>query len=78
MARLERGHTDPSYRRVEELVRACGFELRATLAPVDDSDWNLAEENLTFGVDDRVRRHQSVLRFAREGRAAMERRNAGA
>jgi transcriptional regulator with XRE-family HTH domain len=78
IARLERGHTDPSYRRVEEIVRACGLDLRPTLVPADDSDWSLAEENLSFGVDDRVRRHQAVLRFAREGQGAMERRRARA
>jgi len=55
LARLERGHTEPSLRRVLELVRACGFDLRVGVDPLDDSDWSVARSNLTLDVDGRVR-----------------------
>ncbi len=71
IARLERGGTEPSYRRVDEAVRACGMELVPQLLGADDSDWSVASTNLTVGPDDRVRRHQAALRFARAGREAM-------
>ena len=35
IARLERGRASPSFRRVRELVAACGLELRVHLAPPD-------------------------------------------
>lgn len=78
VARLERGHTEPSLQRVQELVRACGLELRIGVRPLDDSDWSVARANLALDVDRRVRQHRAALRFAREGRAAMEARGARA
>jgi transcriptional regulator with XRE-family HTH domain len=78
IARIERGRTDPSLRRVQAMVRACGLELGTTLAPADDADWTVAQGNLRLAVDDRVRQHQAALRFARAGRVALERRRARA
>ena len=74
IARVERGRTEPSLRRVREIVRACGLELGTTLSPEEDSDWGLALRNLGLSVDQRVRQHQAALRFARAGREALERR----
>jgi transcriptional regulator with XRE-family HTH domain len=71
IARLERGGTEPSFHRVNEAVRACGLELLPQLLAIDDSDWSVASSNLRLDTDARVRRHQSALRFARAGRAAM-------
>ena len=48
------------------------------LLPADDSDWSVASANLRLSVDDRVRQHQSALRFARAGRDALRRRRGGA
>ncbi len=72
VARIERGRTEPSLPRVQAMVRACGLELRSTIAPVDDSDWELAQTNLGLSADERVRQHQAALRFARAGRTALE------
>ena len=72
LARLERGHTEPSLQRVQELVRACGLDLRVGMDPIDESDWSVARANLALDVDRRVRQHQRALRFARAGRAALE------
>jgi transcriptional regulator with XRE-family HTH domain len=71
IARLERGGTEPSFDRVVEAVRACGFELVPRLIPADDSDWSVASTNLSVDPDARVRRHHAALRFAEAGRRAM-------
>lgn len=71
VARLERGRTRPSAEHLQVLLRACGFDLRVHLAPLDDSDWSVACANLALDVDARVRKHQAALRFARAGRASM-------
>lgn len=71
IARIERGATEPSYARVDSLVRACGFELIPRIAPSDDSDWSVASANLRLTPAARVRQHQAALRFARSGRDAL-------
>jgi transcriptional regulator with XRE-family HTH domain len=71
IARLEGGRTEPSLERVEQLLRACGLDLNVRLAPADDSDWSVARTNLALDVDARLRQNQAVLRFAREGHAAL-------
>jgi len=73
IARLERRGTEPSLRRTNELLRACGMDLDVRLLTLDDSDWSVARANLALDIDARVRQHQAALRFARAGRAAMER-----
>ena len=73
IARLERGHTDPSVERVRHLVNAVGLDLHVGLAPIDDSDWSVARSNLALDVDARVRQHAAALRFARAGRQAAGR-----
>ena len=78
LARLERGHTEPSLHRVQELVRACGLDLRVGMDALDDSDWSVARTNLALDVDGRVRQHQAALRFALAGRKAVEARRARA
>jgi transcriptional regulator with XRE-family HTH domain len=74
IARLERGRTEASLRRVGEILSACGLDLGIRILPADDSDWSVASTNLKLDVDARVRQHQAALRFARAGRAAMEQR----
>jgi transcriptional regulator with XRE-family HTH domain len=78
LARIESGIVAPSFRRVVELVRACELDLVASITPADDSDWDLALGNLALDVDARVRQHQAALRFARAGRAALQRLRVGA
>jgi transcriptional regulator with XRE-family HTH domain len=71
IARLESGRTEPSMRRVQQILRECGVELKVRLAPTDDSDWSLALENLSRTPDQRVRQNQAAVRFASAGRAAL-------
>jgi transcriptional regulator with XRE-family HTH domain len=74
IARIERGRTEPSLRRVRELVRACGLELLPMLAVLDEANVQLALSNLRLSVDERVRQHQAALRYATAGREAVRRR----
>jgi len=71
IARLESGTTEPSFARVERLLRACGLELRPTVVASDDSDWSVASGNLMLDPEARVRRHQAAVRFAEAGRRAL-------
>jgi transcriptional regulator with XRE-family HTH domain len=71
IARVERGATEPSYERVAELVRACGFELVPRIEPVDGSDWSVASSNLLLDPDARARQHQAAVGFVRAGRKAL-------
>lgn len=71
IARIERGGTEPSYERVVDALRACGFDLLPRLLPTDDADWSVASTNLAVDHDTRVRRHQAALRFAEAGHRAM-------
>lgn len=70
LARLERGHSEPSFMRVRELVRASGFDLRIGLTPIDDSNWSVAYTILQLDTDQRVRQLLAVLELGRDGRAA--------
>ena len=71
IARLERGATEPSFERVFDALRACGFDLVPRLLPADDTDWSVASTNLRVDPDTRVRRHQAAVRFAEAGRRAL-------
>jgi transcriptional regulator with XRE-family HTH domain len=71
IARLERGRTEPSFARVGQAIRACGFDLVPNLTPVDEADWSVASANLLVGPDERVGRHRNALRFIVAGREAL-------
>ena len=71
IARLERGATEPSFERVVDALKACGFDLVPRLLPSDDTDWSVASTNLRVDPDTRVRRHQAAVRFAEAGRRAL-------
>jgi transcriptional regulator with XRE-family HTH domain len=68
IARLERGKTEPSLKRIQEILRALGLDLRVGIVPLDDSNWLDAKANLNLDVDARVRQNQRILRAAREAR----------
>jgi transcriptional regulator with XRE-family HTH domain len=71
ISRLENGDSGVSLESLRKMARACGFDIGLRLMPTDDSDWSVASGNLGVGVDERVRRHQAALRFARAGRKAL-------
>ena len=68
IARLERGKTEPSLKRIQEILRALRLDLRVGIVPLDDSNWLDAKANLDLDVDARVRQNQRILRAAREAR----------
>src|SRR3954453_8871561 len=72
-ARLERGNTEPSLKRVREVLRALGLDLTVGIVPLDDSDWLDAKANLKLDVDARVRQNEQVLRIARGARRQAKR-----
>jgi transcriptional regulator with XRE-family HTH domain len=54
VARIESGVVAPSFERVVELVRACGFDLAVRMVPLDEDAFTLAEQNLKRSPDERV------------------------
>ena len=68
IARLERGQTEPSLKRIRDILRALGLDLSVGIVPLDDSNWLDAQTNLALDVDGRVRQNAHVLRLAREAR----------
>jgi hypothetical protein len=71
IARIESGATEPSFGQVNNLVAPCGFELRISVVPIDDSDWSLAEANLRLDPASRVQQNQAAVRFIRAAREAL-------
>ncbi|SRR6266542_2636749 len=71
IARLERGATTPTLKRISELVRACGFDLTIGMATTDDDhDWSLLQQNLQLTPTRRIEKAKNVLRFMMELREA--------
>ena len=54
VARIESGVVAPSFERVVDLVRACGFDLAVRLVPRDEDAFTLAEQNLRRSADERL------------------------
>jgi transcriptional regulator with XRE-family HTH domain len=56
IARWERGRTSPSFHRVVEAVRACGFDLSVRIVARDDDHSLLVRENLRLSPEQRLER----------------------
>lgn len=71
IARWESGAVQPSFERLRELIRACGFELTYGLANYDDSYDEWIERYLRLTPEERV--EQAIDRAAevRELQAAV-------
>lgn len=54
IARIESGRQDPSFTRLEQLLRAAGYELKLELVPHDDHDGRLIRQMLTLPVAERL------------------------
>jgi transcriptional regulator with XRE-family HTH domain len=54
IARIESGRQDPSFTRLEQLLRAAGYDLRVELAPHDDHDEQLIRQMLALSVAERL------------------------
>jgi len=66
VARIERGEVEPSFERVLELVRACGFDLEIHVVPLDEDAWTLAEQGAQLDPDARLDRLLAVVELAQE------------
>jgi transcriptional regulator with XRE-family HTH domain len=54
IARIENGRQEPSFPRLQQLLRAAGFDLRLELVPHDDHDERLIDEMLALPVEARL------------------------
>src|ERR1700675_1183051 len=68
IARIERGLARPSLERVLKLVRACGFDLEISLAPLDEDAWTLAEQNDCLTPDQRLDDFRPGLQVSAPGK----------
>lgn len=55
IARIETGHSTPSFDTVLRLVRLCGLDLDVMLVERDESDWVQMSRLLDLSPDERVR-----------------------
>ena len=72
VSRWERGEVEPSFRRVEELIRSAGFDLVVGLAPHDEHDTVLVRRMLRLTpaerLDDMVKAVRALDAMARAAR----------
>src|SRR2546426_7223996 len=54
IARIESGRQEPSFARLEQLVRGAGYDLRVELVPHDDHDEQLIRQMLAVPVEERL------------------------
>ncbi len=54
IARVEGGRQEPSFSRLEHLLRAAGYDLRIELVPHDDHDEQLIRDMLAVPVEERL------------------------
>jgi transcriptional regulator with XRE-family HTH domain len=68
IARWETGRTSPSFRRVVEAIRACGFDLHARVMTADDQHRVLIDDTLrrtpAERMDHLAQAHASIARLA--------------
>jgi transcriptional regulator with XRE-family HTH domain len=54
VARIESGRQEPSFMRVEELLRAAGYDLKIELVPHNDHDDQLIRQMLALPIEERL------------------------
>ena len=62
IARWESNRTSPSLEDVRRIVRLCDLDLEVAIVPQDDSDIAQAERLLALSPQERVERHQRLVR----------------
>ena len=75
IARIETGHSSPSFDTVLRLVRLCDLDLEVMLVERDDSDWIQARRLAGLGPQERYER---MSRFASQMRELAEAGRRGA
>lgn len=54
IARIESGRQEPSFPRLEQLLRAAGYDLKIELVPHDDHDEQLIRQMLALPAEERL------------------------
>jgi transcriptional regulator with XRE-family HTH domain len=70
VARIESGDVDPSFGRLLQLVRGCGFDLDIHVAPLDEDAWTLVDRGAAATPDQRLDRMLAGIDLLRAGREA--------
>jgi len=73
VARIETGSVDPTFDRLLQLVRACGFDLDIHVVPLDEDAWTLAERGANARPDERLDRMLEGIDLLEAGREARGR-----
>ena len=73
VARIEAGSVDPSFDRLLDLVRACGFDLDIHVVPLDEDSWTLVERGANATPDERLDRMLEGVDLLEAGREARGR-----
>jgi hypothetical protein len=74
VARWEAGHVRPSLETLNEIVRACGLEVRVSIVSPDLDEVSLIERNLRLTPEQRLDQLRRTVSFILAGRAALQRR----
>ena len=73
VARIEAGSVDPTFDRLLQLVRACGFDLDIHVVPLDEDAWTLAERGANATPEERLDRMLEGIDLLEAGREARGR-----
>jgi len=63
ISRIESGRQDPSLTRLEQLLRAAGYDLKVELVPHHDHDEQLVRQMLAIAVEERLDSLQEQSEF---------------
>ena len=72
VARIEQGAVQPTFDRLLQLVRACGFDLEVHVVPLDEDAWTLVEEGQAATPEERLARMLAGVDLLEAGRRARE------
>lgn len=68
IARIESGRQEPSFARLEQLVRGAGYDLKIELVPHDDHDEQLIRRMLELPIEERLDSLAEQTEFFAEAR----------
>lgn len=71
VARYESGEVEPSPSTLRRLLRACGFDLRVELVPLDPAELDLLKRNLRMTHRERLDQLMDAVAFIEAGRHAL-------
>jgi ribosome-binding protein aMBF1 (putative translation factor) len=72
VGRWERDEVAPSFETLRAMIRACGFELRFTLAAADDTQDAAIERALSLTPGERLAQLEETAAFLAEARTSVE------